>query len=51
MRHHRLGEQRLCGPQMRDLFRSTQGWLRACALQSASSARQSRDPSIGWSEY
>lgn len=50
MQHHPLGEQRLCGAQMRYLFRCAQGWLGACAFQSASFALQARDRWIGWSE-
>ena len=50
MQHHPLGEQRLCGAQMRYLLRCTQGWLGAAAFQSASFALQARDRWIGWSE-
>ncbi len=32
IQHHPLSEQRLCGAQMRYLFRSAQGWLGACAF-------------------
>ena len=35
MQHHPLGEQRLCGAQMRYLLRSTQGWLGACTAPRA----------------
>ena len=50
MQHHPLGEQRLCGAQLRYLFRCTAGWLGAAAFQGASFALQPRDAWIGWSE-
>lgn len=50
MQHHPLGEQRLCGAQLRYLFRCAQGWLGAAAFQGASFALMPRDQWIGWSE-
>jgi len=50
MQQHPLGEQRLCGAQLRYLFRCAQGWLGAAAFQGASFALMPRDQWIGWSE-
>ncbi len=50
MAQHPLGDQPLCGAQLRYLFHSAQGDLGAAACQSASFALQARDQWLGWSE-
>jgi hypothetical protein len=50
MAQHPLGDQPLCGAQLRYLFHSPQGYLGAAACQSASFALQDRDQWLGWSE-
>ena len=47
---HPLGDQPLCGAQLRYLFHGPQGYLGAAACQSASFALKDRDQWIGWSE-
>ena len=50
MAQHPLGDQPLCGAQVRYLFHCPQGYLGAAACQSASFALKARDQWIGWSE-
>lgn len=50
MQHHPLGAQRLCGSQLRYLFRASAGYLGACAFQGGTFALSARDRWIGWSE-
>jgi hypothetical protein len=47
---HPLGDQPLCGAQLRYLFHGPQGYLGAAACQSASFALKDRDQWLGWSE-
>jgi hypothetical protein len=50
MAQHPLGDQPLCGAQLRYLFHGPQGYLGAAACQSASFALKDRDQWLGWSE-
>ena len=50
MAQHPLGDQPLCGAQLRYLFHSDQGYLGAAAFQSASFALKDRDQWLGWDE-
>ena len=50
MQQHPLGDQPLCGAQLRYLFSCPAGYLGAAAFQSASFALLARDQWIGWSE-
>ena len=50
MAQHPLGDQPLCGAQLRYLFHSARGYLGAAACQSASFALRDRDQWLGWDE-
>jgi hypothetical protein len=47
--HHYLGSGPLCGPQLRYLISSSQGWLGAIALSASARCVAGRDHWIGWS--
>ena len=50
MAQHPLGDQPLCGGQLRYLFHSAHGYLGGAACQSGHFALKDRDQWIGWNE-